>query len=71
MVRMSISSSRLSQMIARLRRGSVPSYEELVKDARASRVVGLDESDHRQDGAAGWKPRGDEGAWRFDGLAWT
>jgi hypothetical protein len=50
----SITSSGLSQMFDRLRRRSVPSYEELVGVARASDVVGLDESGHRQDGASGW-----------------
>jgi transposase len=51
---LAITSSGLSQMFDRLRRRSVPSYDELVKVARASKVVGLDESGHRQDGAAGW-----------------
>ena len=41
-------------MFDRLRRRSVPSYDERVDVARASPVVGLDESGHRQDGAAGW-----------------
>ena len=41
-------------MFDRLRRRSVPTYDELVKVARASKVVGLDESGHRQDGAGGW-----------------
>jgi len=50
----SITSSGLSQMFDRLRRRSVPSYEELVAVARASDVVGLDESGHRQDGTSGW-----------------
>ena len=50
----SVTSSGLSQMFDRLRRRSVPSYDELVEVARASNVVGLDESGHRQDGAAGW-----------------
>ena len=50
----SVTSSGLSQMFDRLRRRSVASYEELVKVARSSKVVGLDESGHRQDGAAGW-----------------
>jgi len=49
-----ITSSGLSQMFDRLRRRSVPSYEELVAVARASDVVGLDETGHRQDGASGW-----------------
>lgn len=50
----SITSSGLSQMFDRLRRRSGPSYDELVQVARASDVVGLDESGHRQDGASGW-----------------
>jgi transposase len=50
----SITSSGLSQMFDRLRRRSVPSYDELVQVARVSNVVGLDESGHRQDGAPGW-----------------
>ena len=50
----SVTSSGLSQMFDRLRRRSVPSYDELVEVARASNVVGLDESGHRQDGTAGW-----------------
>ena len=50
----SITSSGLSQMFDRLRRRSVPSYDELVRLARASKVVGLDETGHRQDGVPGW-----------------
>lgn len=50
----SITSSGLSQMFDRLRRRSAPSYDELVAVARASDVVGLDESGHRQDGVPGW-----------------
>jgi transposase len=50
----SITSSGLSQMFDRLRRRSVPSYDELVAVARASDVVGLDETGHRQDGVPGW-----------------
>lgn len=50
----SITSSGLSQMFDRLRRRSVPSYDELVNVARASDVVGLDESGHRQEGVPGW-----------------
>lgn len=50
----SITSSGLSQMFDRLRRRSSPSYDELVAAARASDVVGLDETGHRQDGATGW-----------------
>jgi transposase len=50
----SITSSGLSQMFDRLRRRSAPSYEELVGVARASEVVGLDETGHRQDGVSGW-----------------
>jgi transposase len=50
----SITSSGLSQMFDRLRRRSAPSYDELVKVARASDVVGLDETGHRQDGVPGW-----------------
>jgi transposase len=51
---LSVTSSGLSQMFDRLRRRSVPSYEELVGVARASAVVGLDETGHRQDGVPGW-----------------
>lgn len=50
----SITSSGLSQMFDRLRRRSAQSYEELVELARASAVVGLDETGHRQDGVPGW-----------------
>lgn len=50
----SITSSGLSQMFDRLRRRSASSYDELVRLARASDVVGLDESGHRQDGVPGW-----------------
>ncbi len=50
----SITTSGLSQMFDRLRRRSLPSYEELVAVARASNVVGLDETGHRQDGVPGW-----------------
>jgi hypothetical protein len=50
----SITSSGLSQMFDRLRRRSAPSYDELVTTARASAVVGLDETGHRQDGVPGW-----------------
>ncbi len=50
----SITSSGLSQMFDRLRRRSAQTYQELVAAARASAVVGLDESGHRQDGASGW-----------------
>jgi transposase len=49
-----ITSGGLSQMFCRLRRHSAPSYDELVKVARASPVVGLDESGHRQEGVPGW-----------------
>jgi hypothetical protein len=49
-----ITSSGLSQMFDRLRRRSAPSYDELVRLARASTVVGLDETGHRQDGVPGW-----------------
>jgi transposase len=49
-----ITTSGLSQMFDRLRRRSVSSYEELVAVARASDVVGLDETGHRQDGVPGW-----------------
>jgi transposase len=44
----------LSQMFDRLRRRSAPSYEELVRAARASDVVGMDETGCRQDGVPGW-----------------
>lgn len=50
----SITSSGLSQLFDRLRRRSAPSYDELVKVARASSVLGLDESGHRQEGVPGW-----------------
>ena len=50
----SITTSGLSQMFDRLRRRSTPTYEELVGIARASDVVGLDETGHRQDGVPGW-----------------
>jgi transposase len=50
----SITSGGLSQMFDRLRRRSAPSYDELVAEARASEVVGVDETGHRQDGAPGW-----------------
>lgn len=50
----SITTSGLSQMFDRLRRRSLPSYEELIAVARASNVVGLDETGHRQDGVPGW-----------------
>jgi transposase len=49
-----ITSGGLSQMFDRLRRRSGPSYDELVTVARASAVVGLDESSLRQDGVSGW-----------------
>ena len=50
----SITTGGMSQMFDRLRRRSVSSYDELVDVARASHVVGIDESGHRQDGAPGW-----------------
>ena len=50
----SITSSGLSQMFDRLRRRSASAYEELVGLARASNVVGFDETGHRQDGVPGW-----------------
>jgi transposase len=50
----SITTSGLSQMFDRLRRRSARSYDALVATARASDVVGLDETGHRQDGVPGW-----------------
>lgn len=49
-----LSTGGLAQMFDRLRRRSLPTYEELVRLARTSPVVGIDESGHRQDGVPGW-----------------